>query len=141
MGDNFMKQGLIIFIAVGVIGSYFLISFLSKMQRTDNLSTDETRQERSDLTHYRKDVIGQTVLAFNSNESYSKKLEIWKRSPLHQEYLDLFPNFMAMKAFIDDRIVDASFKGMLLKKIDEIESDFFSGSISNMEAREKLKEL
>ena len=136
-----MKQGMIIFIAVGVIGSYFLISFLNKMQRTDSLSTDDTRQERSDLTHYRKDVIGQTVLTFNSNESYDKKLEIWKRSPLHQEYLDLFPNFMAMKAFIDDRITDASFKGELLKKIDKIESDFFSGSISNIEAREKLKEL
>jgi len=136
-----MKQGMIIFIAVGVIGSYFLMSFLSKMQKTDNLSTDETRQERSDLTHYRKDVIGQTVLMFNGGESYQQKLNIWKRSPLHQEFLRLFPNFMAMKSFVDDRITDTSFKSKLLKKIDEIESDFFSGAITNIEAREKLKEL
>ncbi len=111
------------------------------MQKTDKLSTSDTRQDSADLSHYRKDAIGNTVLIFNANDSYDKKLQVWKRSPLHAEFLDYFPNFRAMKSFADDRILDNSFKKKLLKKVDGVESEFFSGSISNLEAREKLKNL
>jgi len=132
-----MKQGLMIFIAIGVIGIYFLLGFLNKVQSTDNLSTAETRLLEADKKHYRKDAIGQTVLVFRG-ESYQEKFDIWKRSPLHAEFMDLFPNFMAMQDFIKDRILDTVFQEKLSRKIDIIETEYFSGKISDMQAKEKL---
>lgn len=136
-----MKEGLVIFIAVGVIGGYLLINFLGKVQKTDKFSTDQTKQEVADLTHYKKDAIGNTVLMFNPEDSYEQKLQVWKRSPLHEKFLSYYPNFRAMKSFAKDRIVDDTFREQLVKKIDGIESEFFSGTISNLEAQEKLQKL
>ncbi len=136
-----MKEGFIIFVVVGVVGGYLLMSFLGKIQKTDKLSTAESRQEAADLTHYKKDAVGNTVLMFNPEDSYEQKLQVWKRSPLHEQFLDYYPNFRSMKGFAKDRIVDDTFREQLLKRIDGIESEFFSGTISNLEAREKLQKL
>jgi hypothetical protein len=132
-----MKQGLMIFIAIGAIGIYFLLGFLNKVQSTDNLSTVETRLLEADKKHYRQDAIGQTVLVFGG-ESYQEKFEIWKRSPLHAEFMDLFPKFMVMQDFIKDRILDTVFREELSKKVDIIETEYLSGKISDMQAKEKL---
>ena len=132
-----MKQGLIIFLAIGVIGIYVLMGFMKKVQTTDNLSTTETRLVEADKKHYRQDAIGQTVLVFGG-ESYREKFDIWKRSPLHLQFMELFPNFMAMKDFAKDRILDSVFQEELAKKIDAIETEYFSGKISDMQAKEKL---
>jgi len=132
-----VNQGLMIFMAIGVIGIYVLMGFMKKVQSTDNLSTTETRLVKADKKHYRQDAIGQTVLVFGG-ESYQEKFEIWKRSPLHGEFMDLFPNFMAMQDFAKDRILDPVFQKELAKKIDIIETEYFSGKISDMQAKEKL---
>ncbi|SFV58438.1 hypothetical protein MNB_SV-6-1737 [hydrothermal vent metagenome] len=113
------------------------MGFMKKVQTTDNLSTAETRLAQADKKHYRQDAIGQTVLVFGG-ESYQEKFEIWKRSPLHGEFMELFPNFMAMKNFVKDRILDSVFQEELSKKIDAIETEYFSGKISDMQAKEKL---
>jgi len=126
-----------IFIAIGVIGIYFLLGFLNKVQSTDDLSTAETRLLEADKKHYRQDAIGQTVLVF-SGESYQEKFDIWRRSPLHAEFMDLFPKFMAMKDFVKDRILDTVFRDELSNKIDIIQTEYLSGKISDMQAKEKL---
>ncbi len=132
-----MKQGLMIFMAIGVIGIYVLMGFMKKVQTSDSLATPDVMLAEADKKHYRKDAIGQTVLAF-SGESYREKFDIWKRSPLHAEFMNLFPNFMAMKDFAKDRILDLAFEEKLSKKIDAIETEYFSGKISDMQAKEKL---
>ncbi len=133
-----MSQGLIIFIAIGAILSYILVGFINDIQDADDkLITQEKLIAKEDKSYYRKDVIGQTILAFR-DISFEKKLGVWKRSPLHQEFMDFFPNFLEMKAFINDRIIDADFQQKLTKKVNETEDAFFSGEITQEQAREKL---
>ena len=133
-----MSQGLIIFIAIGAILSYILVGFIGDLQdEDDKLITQEKLIAKEDMTFHQKDVIGQTILVF-SNDSCEKKIGVWKRSPLHQEFMDFFPNFSEMKAFVNDRIVDADFQQRLTKKVDEIEDAFFSGEITQEQAKEKL---
>lgn len=133
-----MSQGLIIFIAIGAILSYILVGFINDIQEADDkLITQEKLIAKEDMSYYRKDVIGQTILVFK-DISFEKKLGIWKRSPLHQEFMDFFPNFLEMKAFINDRILDADFQQKLTKKVNETEDAFFSGEITQEQAKEKL---
>lgn len=133
-----MSQGLIIFIAIGAILSYILVGFINDIQEADDkLITQEKLIAKEDMSYYRKDVVGQTILVFK-DISFEKKLGIWKRSPLHQEFMDFFPNFLEMKAFINDRILDADFQQRLTKKVDETEDAFFSGEITQEQAKEKL---
>ncbi len=133
-----MSQGLIIFIAIGAILSYILVGFINDIQDADDkLITQEKLIAKEDKSYYRKDVVGQTILVFK-DISFEKKLGVWKRSPLHQEFMDFFPNFLEMKAFINDRIIDADFQQKLTKKVNETEDAFFSGEITQEQAREKL---
>ena len=133
-----MSQGLIIFIAIGAILSYILVGFIGDIQDADDkLITQEKLIAKEDMSYHQKDVIGQTILVFK-NISFEKKLGIWKRSPLHQEFMDFFPNFSEMKAFVNDRIIDADFQQKLIKKVNEVEDAFFSGEATQEQAKEKL---
>ena len=133
-----MSQGLIVFIAIGAILSYFLIGFIDDIQEEDErLMTREEQIQKQDMTYHSKDLIGQTILVFK-DIPYKKKLSIWHRSPLHKEYIDLFPDFIAMRNFIKDRIADQDFQQKLLEHLDKIEDNYISGSITQETAKEKL---
>lgn len=136
-----MSQGLIIFIAIGAILSYILVGFIDDIQDADDkVLTQEKMVAKEDMVYHQKDVIGQTVLIFR-DESFEKKLGTWNRSPLHQEFMDYFPNFLEMKAFINDRIVDADFQKKLTQKVTETEDAFFAGEITQTQARERLSTM
>ncbi len=133
-----MSQGLIIFIAIGAILSYILVGFIGDLQdEDDKLLTQEKMIAKEDMSYHEKDVVGQTILVF-SDDSCEKKIGVWKRSPLHQEFMDFFPNFSEMKAFINDRIIDAEFQQRLTKQVDDVEDAFFSGEITQEQVKEKL---
>ncbi len=133
-----MSQGLIIFVVIGAIFSYILVGFIGDIQDADDkLITEEKMIAEEDMGYHQKDVIGQTILVFHS-DSFDKKLDVWKRSPLHQEFMDYFPNFLEMKAFIGDRIVDADFQKKLTEKVSEVEDAYFSGEVTQVQAKEKL---
>jgi hypothetical protein len=133
-----MSQGLIIFIAIGGILSYILVGFIGDIQDADDkLITQEKLIAKEDMGYHQKDVVGQTILVFK-DISFEKKLGVWKRSPLHQEFMDFFPNFTEMKAFISDRIIDTDFQQKLTKIVDNTEDAFFSGEITQEQAKKKL---
>jgi hypothetical protein len=46
-----------------------------------------------------------------------------------------------MRHFVEDRIVDKEFSKMMLKTIDSIEDDYFSGNITQVEIRERLEAI
>ncbi|OQX72839.1 MAG: hypothetical protein B6D59_07305 [Campylobacteraceae bacterium 4484_4] len=136
-----MSQGLIIFIAIGAILGYILVGFINDIQEADDkLITQEKMIAKEDMKYHQKDAIGQTILVFK-DQPFEKKLGIWQRSPLHQEYMNFFPNFMEMKAFINDRIVDPDFQKQLTEKVSEVEDAYFAGEITQPEAKEKLSNL
>ncbi len=136
-----MSQGFIIFLTIGAIVAYFMTGFVGEIQDADDdLLTDQMMVEKEDMSYHKQDVIGQTVLVFK-NESFAKELGIWNRSPLHQEFMHYFPNFLLMKSFINDRVVDKSFQQKFIQKVIKIEDAYFAGEISLMEAKIKLNSI
>ena len=136
-----MSQGLIIFIAIGAILGYILVGFIGDLEEEDDkLLTQEKLIRKQDRVYYQKDVVGQTILVLK-DVPMAKKIGIWKRSPLHQEFMDLVPNFEDLRNFVNDRIIDKDFQDKLLKAINTAEDDYFSGRITQGEIKEKLGAL
>jgi len=136
-----MSQGLLIFIAIGAVLAYLLIGFIGKLEDTDErLMTEDKMILKEDRKSYRKDLAGNTILVFKGL-SEAQKTAIWERSPLHKEFLELFPDFSEMKHYVNDRVFDDAFKKKLMKRIDEAETGYFSGSMDEVQAKEKLDDL
>jgi hypothetical protein len=136
-----MNPGLIIFIAIGAVLAYILVGFIGNLQEEDDkLISQEKLIEKQDMAYYQKDIIGQSILVFKGIPM-AKKIGVWKRSPLHQEFLDLVPNFEDLKHFAKDRIIDKEFQDKLLGLIDTTEEDYFSGKITQGEIKDKLDAL
>lgn len=136
-----MNQGFVILLIIGALLAYFVTSFVGDIEESDDsLLTEEKMIKKEDMTYHEKDLIGQTVLIFR-NDSFKKKLAIWSRSPLHKEFMNYFPNFLLMKSFINDRIVDKDFQKRLTEKVVEIEDAYLAGEISQMQAKIKLNSI
>ncbi len=136
-----MSQGFIIFLTIGALFAYFTLGFVGEIQDADDdLLTDKKIVQNEDMTYHQQDVIGQTILIFG-DQSYQKKLSVWKRSPLHKEFMNYFPDFILMKAFIEDRIIGKDFQEKLTEKLTEIEDAYLAGEISLMQAKIKLNAI
>jgi hypothetical protein len=133
-----MSQGLIIMIVIGVTLGYFLIGFVKTLDTdASEAIAKEQKIAGEDQSFHRKNSIGQTILVFE-NAPVEKKLETWKRSPLHKEFMQFFPNFNQMRLFVGDRIVDPEFQENLTAKINEIENAYFSGTMTKEQAFDAL---
>jgi len=137
-----MFKGFVILVAVGALFAFFVFNFVSDVEKDDPntmISKDE-RKAKEFAKYYKKDVTGEQVLDFRG-ASLAKAKEVWRESPIRQEILDNFPQFEIMKEMIDQRIVDSAFRRYLLKKLDEVESAYFSGSIDSSKASKILTDL
>ena len=137
-----MNKGLITFFIIGAILAYLLTGFIDKLQQEDDrLLSENKKQQQEDMQYYKKDAVDNPILVFKDIPE-AQKIAIWKRSPLYQELLDFFPDFSEMKAFAQDRIiVDDSFKKKLLKRIEEAEDGYFSGTMTDIQVKEYLDSI
>jgi hypothetical protein len=136
-----MNKGLMIFIAVGALMFYLVTNFVGKLKNEDErLLTSSDKQAIEDKKSYRSDVAGDMVIV-KSDEPIKKRIELWKRSPLHIEYINLFPDFSEMTLYVDDRIYDAELKSTILNQLKKVESDFFTGAVSPVQAKENLDRI
>jgi hypothetical protein len=137
-----MSKGLITFMIIGGILAYLLTGFIDKLQKEDDRLLSENKiQMQEDMKYYKKDAVGDPVLVFRDIPE-TEKIAIWKRSPMYQEMLDLFPDFSEMKAFVNDRIItNDSFKQKLLKRVEEVEDGYFSGAMTDMQVKEHLDSI
>jgi hypothetical protein len=136
-----MNKGLMIFIAVGALMFYLVTNFVGKLKNEDErLLTSQDKQVMEDQKSYRSDVAGDMVIV-KSDEPIKKRIELWKRSPLHIEYINLFPDFSEMTLYVDDRIYDAELKSTILNQLKKVESDFFTGAVSPVQAKENLDKI
>jgi len=134
-------KGFTLFVAVAAIGFYLLTNIIGKFKEEDNrLMNDKELQKQEDMKGYRTDVVGDTVLVY-SDTPIQNRIGVWKRSPLHEDYLNLFPNFSEMELFVDDRVHDDELKGRILKQLKKISSSFFSGTIGAIQAKEDLDKI
>ncbi|MEA3456050.1 MAG: hypothetical protein U9R26_06055 [Campylobacterota bacterium] len=133
-----MRAEILLYIVVAAFFGYFLLGYIKQAEGEGDKSVFGHKASiQADNRLHHKDSIGQTILDF-STASEEEQTDIWKRSPLHQEFMDLVPNFTAMRDFVQGRIIGEDFKQELLKQINEVEDDFFSGKITEREAKEKL---
>ena len=123
-----MKSELLLYVIIASLFGYFLLGYVKNSEGEGDKSVFGHKSSiQKDLNH--KDSIGQIMLDFTATPQ-EEQADIWKRSLLHQEFMDLFPNFAAMRDFVQDRIMGESFQQQLLERINAVEDDFFSGRIT-----------
>ena len=133
-----MKSELLLYIIIAAFFGYFLLGYVKKSEGEGDTSVFGHRASiMADTKSHSIDVNGQEILDF-SNTLEDEQVSIWKRSALHQEFMDLMPNFMAMRDFVQDRIISKSFQRQLLERINTVEDAFFSGEITQRETKERL---
>lgn len=136
-----MNKNIFFYLVIGIAGFYFLTNFLGDMQSKDERIQNDDYQKAHRFDNYNtKDSIGQNILDLTGTDS-QVQIEAWNKSLLREEYLSLFPNFSAMKQFIDDRLRGDAVKAKLLHKLNSVEDNFFSGAISMEKAKRELRYL
>ena len=133
-----MRSELLLYFIVASLFGYFLLGYIKQAEGEGDRSVFGYKASiQEDAKSHHKDSIGQVILDFTAT-SQEEQAGIWKRSLLHEEFMDLFPNFSAMRDFVQDRTIGEYFQKQLLGQINAIEYDFFSGTITEREAKEKF---
>ena len=133
-----MRSELLLYVIIASIFGYFLLGYVKNSEGGGDKSVYGHKASiQADAKSHHRDDIGQIILDFTATP-HNEQADIWKRSPLHQQFMDLFPDFAAKRDFVQDRIIGESFQQRLLKRINAVEYDFFSGMITQREAKEKL---
>ncbi|SFV63602.1 hypothetical protein MNB_SV-9-1321 [hydrothermal vent metagenome] len=134
-------MGLVKLLVAGAIVFFILIVGINKFKSEDErLMSKSQLLAQEDQKGYKRDVVGDTVL-IKIDAPLSKRIDIWKRSPMHEEFLSYFPKFEDMKLYVDDIVKDDELKSVIIKQLKSVEDDFFSGSIGDFEAKEKIDKI
>jgi len=134
-------MGLIKILVAGAIVFFILLMGIKKFKSEDErLMSKQELLAKEDQKGYRSDVVGDMVL-IKIDAPLGKRVDIWKRSPIHEDFMQMFPKFGDMKLFVDDRIKDDELKALIIKKLNSVEDDFFSGSVDEFEAKERIDKI
>jgi len=127
-----MKQTVLFFgISIFLI-VYWLIGFVNKLD--DDVDVSHGYNEKVSIVNSS----GVEVLILD-NTPLVKQKELWNKSMLKIDMVELFPNFSEIKYFIDEHIEDdGSFKKKLLLHINTIEDKYISGTITGKKAKVML---
>jgi len=133
-----MDKSLLVFIAVGIGFLYFVTSFVGDIQEEDNKFQNLEYKQKHKYDQYNTvDSIGREILDLTGTDA-ATQMAAWKESSLKQEFLTIFPDFDEMKKFTKERIRGKILEIKLFKKIDEVEGNYFSGTINAEQAKREL---
>jgi len=136
-----MDKSLLLFIAVGVIGMYYLIGSVETIQAEDDRIQNNDYKEKHRFDAYDShDSTGQDILDL-SELLPAVQIAAWNKSQIKNEYLNLFPNFSEMKHFISDRIRGEALQAKLLQSLNGVEDKFFSGDLTMEKAKRVLRNV
>ncbi len=135
-----MDKGLLIFIAIGLIATYFVTNIIGDIQDDGEKQRGTYKKENQYEQYQGVDIVGDTILDVQ-NIDEKKQLEVWNKSELQHEFIELFPNFDAMKRYVNDRIRGDALQNKLLKRIDNVEIQFISGTLSGEQSKSKLNSI
>jgi hypothetical protein len=137
-----MGKGLILLAAVGIGFAYFVFHFVSGVENEDpkNLLSQDERKARELAKYYKKDAAGDWILVVG-NVPLAKAKEIWHESPVMKQTLALFPKFDLMKEMIKTQVDEGPFRQQLLKRLDEVQDQYLSGTIDADKAKEMIRNL
>jgi hypothetical protein len=135
-----MKNELLVFVAVGIFFGYFMLGFVKNTEGTGDDTVTININSNTDSSLIGKNIIGQTTINLGTTTE-AKQGEVWKNSSFHSEFMELFPDFSAMRDFVKDRVLGDDFQKKLIDKIDSVEDDFYSGKIGRDVAIKNLDDL
>lgn len=136
-----MKTKYLVFAVFASALVFGLLSYFKDMERHDTVGLSYNDVQKEDKGRYKLNSVGESILELNGlNEA--QKMDAWRRSPIQDDMIDMFPNFQKMKDFINHRVVDdGEFKANMLKTIDELESAYIAGEIDSQSVKAKLSHL
>lgn len=129
-----------IFIAIGIGFLYFITNFIGGIQQEDNLQNDEYREKHKYDAYQSADSIGREILDM-TGASASMQVSAWNSSKLKEDFLMLFPDFSAMKIFAKERVRGAVLQEKLSESINNVETQYFSGTLNAEGAKRALGSL
>ena len=135
-----MRSELLLYLLVAAFFGYFLFGYIQKSEGGGASVFGHSASIQTDARAHSIDVNGQSILDL-SEVPEEKQTGIWERSSLHSEFMELIPDFIAMRNFIQDRIIGNEFQEKLRERVNTVEDDFLSGRITQIEIKEKLDEL
>jgi len=135
-----MDKSLMIFIAVGIGFLYFITNFVGEIQEDDNLQNNEYREKHKYDAYQSADSIGREILDM-TGASASMQVAAWNKSKLKDEFLTLFPDFEEMKIFAQERVRGTILQEKLIGAINDVENQYFSGTINAEGAKRALSSL
>lgn len=69
------------------------------------------------------------------------QVQAWNSSLLKIEFLTLFPDFSAMKQFVEDRVRGEALRAKLTDTVNVAEDKYFSGTMNAEQAKRSLGAL
>ena len=136
-----MDKMFLVFVLIGIGFLYFITNFVGDIQAED----DKYRNKGYELEHkYDKylgvDSVGRNVLNLLGADPKTQ-VSAWNEGALKEEYLSLFPDFGQMHIFIKERIKGDALSAVLTKQLKSVEDQFFTGTISQEQAKQTLGSL
>ncbi len=136
-----MDKSMMVFIAVGIGFFYLVTTYVGDIQKEDDrLQNTGYEQEHKFDQYYTEDSMGDKILDVTLADPQTQ-VAAWNKSPLKEEYLDLFPDFDTMRTFVKNRVRGKELIDKLNRQIQETEDKFFSGALDAEGAKRALKQL
>ena len=133
-----MDKGLLTFLAIGAIAIYLATNLIGDIQDDDEKQRGTYNNKKKYEQYYTVDIVGDSILDVQNIE-VKKQIEVWNKSELKYEFIELFPNFDSMKRYIDGKIRGDALREKLLQTINDIEIQFISGTLSGEQSKAKLE--
>ena len=136
-----MDKSFLLFILAGLGFLYLVTQYVGDIQGKDERFQNSEYTQKHQFDMYKsEDSIGRQILVVIGIDAQTQ-IDAWNEGQLKQEFLDLYPDFTLMKDFIQHRVEGEPLKSKLLKRIDDTESQFFSGTLTPEEAKRTLNSL
>ena len=133
-----MDKSMLVYLALGVVFVYVIMN-LTKIADEPDIGVNS--YQRISYDHYEGiNSEGQIIVNF-SELSNVKQIDAWKGHPLRKEWMHLFPDFPAMKSFIDTRVKGQFLHSKVMGLLNEIEKKYYSGEINMEQAKQRLGKL
>ena len=129
-----------IFIAIGVVFIYVITNFVGDIEQEDNLQNNEYRAKHKYDAYQSVDSIDREILDM-TGASASVQIAAWNSSKLKEEFLTLFPDFVEMKTFAQERVRGIILQEKLSQTINNVENKYISGTLSEEGAKRALGTL
>ena len=136
-----MDKSLLVYIALGIGFFYVVTTYVGDIQKNDKVFRNEEYDQQHKYDAYlRTDSLGQPILDVTLADPKTQ-VEAWNQSELHKEFLELFPDFDTMKAFVKNRVEGDILLKKLNTQINSVEDKFLSGTLDAEQAKKVLEKL